>query len=151
MKKWVLVAMLVLALCLPAAANAETVKVQGSIQGLLSTCAGEKCTPQDAIIIAAMEDIFVLVSAPGEYHLLLNLKNSLLSRYLNKEVRVEGDLKLEGSAIDVHKAEVLEDGVWQTFWSPEIREKVELKKEELMKKQPPYGARRRTRKLTIEK
>jgi hypothetical protein len=123
----------------------ERVEVEGTIQGLLSTCAGEKCTPQKAVIIAALEDVFVLVSDEDTYYLLPNIKNSVLSRYLNDKVRVTGTLTLEGFAIQVETAEANKNGEWVTFWSPEIKEQIEVERERLERKLPPPGARRRTR------
>jgi hypothetical protein len=78
------------------------------------------CTPGEETIIAAMEDTFVLVTKPGEFYLLPNLKGSMLSRYLGKTVRVEGDSRLDGRAIMVRKAEVMIDNNWLPFYSPEI-------------------------------
>jgi hypothetical protein len=146
MKKRFLAIILGTILCLPCFGLAqETVKVEGTIQGLLSTCAGETCTPREEVIIAAMEDTFVLVSDEGKYYLLPNIKNSVLSRYLNDPVKVSGFLTLEGTALQVGTAEVLERGEWVTFWSPEIEEQIEVKRESLKKKTPLPGMRRRTR------
>jgi hypothetical protein len=133
-------------LCLPCFGLAhEPVKVEGTIQGLLSTCAGETCTPREEVIIAAMEDTFVLVSDEGKYYLLPDIKNSVLSRYLNDPVRVTGTMTLDGTALQVDTAEVLEEGEWVVFWSPEIEEQAEVKRKQLKKKRPLPGTRKRTR------
>jgi hypothetical protein len=133
-------------LCLPCYGLAhEPVEVEGTIQGLLSTCAGETCTPREEVIIAAMEDTFVLVSDEGKYYLLPNIKNSVLSRYLNDPVRVSGSPTLEGTAIHVDTAEAFEKGEWVTFWSPEIEAQAEIKRGQMKTKLPPPGMRRRTR------
>ncbi len=146
MKKRLLAMILGMILSLPSYGLAqETVRVEGTIQGLLSTCAGETCTPHEEVIIAAMEDTFVLVSDQGKYYLLPNLKNSILSRYLNDPVRVAGTLTLEGMAIQVDTAQALERGEWVTFWSPEIAAQAEIKRESLKKKTALPGTRRRTR------
>ena len=108
-------------LCLANYSIAAEIKTEGTIQGLLSTCAGKTCSPGEEIIIAAMEETFVLVTDTGQYYLLPNLKSSQLSPYLNKRVRVEGELKLGGNAIMVKTADVKLEGTWRTFWSPEIR------------------------------
>ena len=146
MKSRYFVIILATILCSPCygLAHQEAIKVEGTIQGLLSTCAGETCTPREEVIIAAMEDTFVLVSDEGKYYLLPNIKNSVLSRYLNDPVRVVGTLTLEGTAIHVDTAEAFEKGAWVTFWSPEIEEHIKIKRESL-KKTPLPGMRRRTR------
>ena len=149
MKKGFLAIILGTILCMPCYGLAhDPVKVEGTIQGLLSTCAGETCTPREEVIIAAMEDTFVLVSDEGKYYLLPNIKNSVLSRYLNDPVRVVGTLTLEGAAIHADTAEALEKGEWLTFWSPEIEERAELKSEQLNIKTPLPGMRKRTRQTT---
>ena len=146
MKKMFLAVILVTILCVPCLGLAQDmVKVEGTIQGLLSTCAGETCTPREEIVIAAMEDTFVLVSDEGKYYLLPNIKNSVLSRYLGDLVKVSGFLTLEGTAIQVDTAEAFEKGTWVTFWSPEIEDQAEVKREQLKKKAPPPGYRRRSR------
>ena len=146
MKKGLLAVILVTILSITAQTRADDmVEVAGTIQGLLSTCAGETCTPREEIIIAAMEDTFVLVSDEGKYYLLPNIKHSVLSRHLNDPVKVVGTLTLDGTAIQVETAEVLEKGEWLTFWSPEIEEQAKVRKERLQKRQPLPGMRRRTR------
>ncbi len=146
MKRGFLVIILAWVLCVPCDGLAqEEIKVEGTIQGLLSTCAGETCTPREEVIIAAMEDTFVLVSDEGKYYLLPNIKNSVLSRYLNDPVRIAGTLTLEGTAIQVDTAEVFEKGTWVTFWSPEIAEQAAVKRESLKKKRLPPGYRKRIR------
>ena len=147
MKRGFLAIILTTILCVPCNGllAQEEIKVEGTIQGLLSTCAGETCTPREEVIIAAMEDTFVLVSDEGKYYLLPNIKNSVLSRYLNDPVRIAGTLTLQGTAIHVDTAEVLEKGTWETFWSPEIEAQAEVKRESLKKKPPPPGYRKRIR------
>ena len=114
MKKGFLAFILGTILCLPCYGLAhEPVTVEGTIQGLLSTCAGETCTPREEVIIAAMEDTFVLVSDEGKYYLLPNIKNSVLSRHLGDPVKVSGFVTLEETAIQVETAEVFEKGEWE--------------------------------------
>ena len=119
-KRLSLFVVLAMFLCLANYSIAAEIKTEGTIQGLLSTCAGKACSPGEEMIIAAMEQTYVLLTDTGKYYLLPNLKSSQLSPYLNKRVRVEGDLKLGGNAIMVKTADVREGGTWQTFWSPEI-------------------------------
>ena len=120
-KRLSLFVVLAMFLCLANYSIAAEIKTEGTIQGLLSTCAGKTCSPGEEIIIAAMEETFVLVTDTGQYYLLPNLKSSQLSPYLNKRVRVEGELKLGGNAIMVKTADVKLEGTWRTFWSPEIQ------------------------------
>ena len=123
MKKWVLVLIVAVALCLPGAAFGKMVKTQGTIQGLMSTCEGAVCTPGEEMIVAALEEIFILLTDSGDSYLLPNIRSGLLARYLNKMVRVEGETRFDGKAIMVEKAEAFEKGKWRTFFSREIAEK----------------------------
>ena len=123
MKKWVLVLIVAVALCLPGAAFGKMVKTQGTIQGLMSTCEGAVCTPGEEMIVAALEEIFILLTDSGDRYLLPNIRSGLLSRYLNKMVRVEGETRFDGKAIMVEKAEAFEKGKWRTFYSRELAEK----------------------------
>ena len=121
MKKWLLVLIIAVGLCFPASSFAVT--KEGTIQGLFSVCEGKTCTPGEEMLVAAMEEIFVLQTNSGESFLLPNIRGAALSRFLNKMVRVEGDIKLQGKAIMVNKAEVYEKGKWKTWYSKAIAEK----------------------------
>lgn len=131
-RKWFLLFIVLIALYIPGLALAaeeptgkgKEIAVHGTIQGLLSTCAGKVCKPGDEYIVAAIEDDYVLVKESGDYYMLLNLKSSHLSRFIGKMVRVKGVQVLGGNAILVNTAEVMKDGKWAEFYSPAIREAV---------------------------
>jgi hypothetical protein len=123
MKKWLLVLIIAVGLCFPASSFAVT--KEGTIQGLYSVCEGRTCTPGEELLVAAMEEIFVLQDNAGEAFLLPNIKSAALARFLNKMVRIEGDIVLQGKAIKVNKAEVYERGKWKTWFSPEIVKQME--------------------------
>ena len=100
-----------------ATGKTQAITVEGTIQGLLTTCAGKTCRPGQEHLIAAMEDDYVLVTDSGKYYLLPNLKSSQLSRQLNKRVKVEGVQVIGGDVILVNTAKVLQDGKWVDFHS----------------------------------
>ena len=139
-KKWILLFVVLIALYIPGLALAadepagkgKQITVHGTIQGLLSTCAGKVCKPGDEFIVAAIEDDYVLVTESGKYHMLLNLKSSQISRFIGKTVRVKGVQLHGGNAILVNTAEVMKEGKWAEFYSPEIREAIK----EFMKTYP---------------
>jgi len=120
MKKCLLVFVLVVGLSLPASAFA--IKVEGTIQGLFSICEGKTCTPGEELLVAALEDVFVLYTDAGESYLLANIRMAALARLVGQMIRVEGKLKLKGKAIVVSKAELFERGVWKTFFTPALAE-----------------------------
>lgn len=121
MRKWLPVLVLVVALCLPASAFA--IKAEGTIQGLFSICEGKVCTPGEEMLIAALEEVFVLYTDAGESYLLPNIKTAVLSRLVGKMVRVKGEEKLKGKAIVVSKGEVFEKGKWTVFFTPAMAKK----------------------------
>ena len=118
MKKWLLVLIIAVGLCFPASSFAVT--KEGTIQGLFSVCEGKTCSPGEEMLVAAMEEIFVLQTSTGESFLLPNIKSAALARFINKMVRVEGTMTLQGKALKVIKAEVFEKGTWKTWYSPRI-------------------------------
>ena len=124
MKKLFLVFVLSLALSLPTVAFGAQVVKEGSIQGFMRFCEGKyTCTPQEEFIVAAVEDIFILLDDEGNAYLLPNLKRSLLRQFVNKQVRIAGDTRMDGKAIMVSKAEVYREGKWKIFYTPELAEK----------------------------
>ena len=133
MKRLFLVLILAACLCYPTGVLAqgvsgtgEPVSMSGTIQGLISTCAGHVCRPGEEYIIAAAEDNFVLLTDSGKYYFLPNLKSSQLSRHIGKMVKVDGVLVLGGNAIMVTTAVVMKDGRWIPFHSPKILESADM-------------------------
>ena len=131
-KRLILVSLVVMGLCVPAPlwaqgalAKGRSITLEGTIEGLLSTCSGKVCAPGQEYIIAALEDDYVLVTDSGKYYFLPNLKASQLSRYLGKHVKVQGTLALDGDAIIVQTAEAMIGGKWKAFSSPEIMDRAE--------------------------
>lgn len=130
-KKIFWLAVLAMTMCFPASALGEgsllkgqPVTVEGTIQGLLSACTGQLCVPGEENIIAGMEDTYVLSVGKDAFYYLPNVKNTLLVRYLGKTVRVKGVAALGGSSIIVDTAEVMEEGGWTAFYSPEVRKTI---------------------------
>jgi hypothetical protein len=133
MKRLLLVLILAACMCCPAGVLAEglggtgeKISMSGTVQGLVSTCAGHVCRPGEEYIIAAAEDNFVLLTDSGKYYFLPNLKSSQLARHIGKMVKVDGVLVLGGNAIMVTMAVVMKDGEWIPFHSPKIQEAADL-------------------------
>ena len=133
MKRLLLVLILAVCMCYPLSVLAEglggtgeTISMSGTIEGLISTCAGHVCRPGEEYIIAAAEDNFVLLTDSGKYYFLPNLKSSQLSRHIGKMVKVDGVLVLGGNAIMVTTAVVMENGKWIPFHSPKIQEAADM-------------------------
>jgi hypothetical protein len=127
-KRLLLVIFLAMVLCAPSLVMAEgsllkgkPVTVEGTIEGLFSACTGQLCVPGQENVVAGVEDTYVLSVGKDQFYYLPNVKNTLLSRYVGKTVRVKGTEALGGSSIIVDTAEVMGDGGWTAFYSPEIR------------------------------
>ena len=124
MKKAIVIPFLAMVFYLPMWALGETVIKEGTIQGLYMVCEGKMtCSPQEEMIMAALEEHFVLLSDDGKPYLLPNIRSVVLAQVFNRRVKVEGETRLQGRAIMVSKAEVLWRGKWKAFFSPEIIEK----------------------------
>lgn len=121
--------------CLPQVVMADVrsaipekpVVVEGTIQGLQHACMGVYCKVGEENLVAALEDDFVLMG-DNAYYFLPNLKPTLLARYINRPVRITGQMALKGQAILVDKAEVLEGGEWKAFYSEEIAAEMKRRK-----------------------
>ena len=124
MKKAILILILATSFCFPMLVFGETVIKEGTILGLYMVCEGKMtCSPQEEMIVAALEEHFILLSDDGESYLLPNIRSAVLAQVFNRRVKVQGETRLQGRAIMVSKAEVLWSGKWKAFFSPEITEK----------------------------
>ena len=123
LKKLVPIVILIFTFSLPAVSFAKKVFKEGTIQGFYRVCEGKlTCSPQEELVAAALEDIFVLVDDNGEAYLLPNIKTSVLRYLVNKPVRFRGQTTFDGKAIMVDKAETYQDGEWEVFFTPELAE-----------------------------
>jgi hypothetical protein len=101
-------------------------QVEGSIQGLSCVIYGKTCPVGQEDVIAALETNFVLYTYDGTAYVISNIRHHILARYLNKEVRVTGEVNKEKKMIYAEKMEVKEAETWRTTWS-EAMEKEALK------------------------
>jgi hypothetical protein len=92
-------------------------QVEGSIQGLTCIVHGITCPIGKEDVIAALETNFVLYTEDGTAYAIPNIRHHILARYLNKTVRVTGDVNEERKSIYAQKMEAKEADTWQTTWS----------------------------------
>ena len=128
MKRRMLVLILAACLCWPAVVLAqgvvgtgEPISMSGTIQGLISTCAGHVCRPGEEYIIAAAEDNFVLLTDSGKYYFLPNLDRAVLARHLNTQVTIAGVVDNKWKTIQV--ASIMKDG--KKVWTATTQEEVD--------------------------
>jgi hypothetical protein len=113
-------------LLLPALALAAS--WTGTIQGLQCAVEGKLCPVGAEDPMAALEDNFVLVTG-DKFYLLPNVKNTVLSRYINDKVKVMGSQVGNYNSIKVTEMQVMKDGGYKTVWSPSIQKDLQEKME----------------------
>jgi len=116
MKKFSVFALaLFVLILLPVWASAGT--VEGSIQGLTCVTTGKLCPVGKEDPMAAIEKVFVVLTAGKNYYFVPNVDRAVLARHLNQRVRVTGKVSTKYPAISAMKIDVFEGGAWKTTWS----------------------------------
>ena len=103
------------ALIFSGAVFAGTATVEGVIGGANCVVVKKTCAVNNNDPHIALEQDFVLSVSDGNYYLLPNISRSLKTRYLNKPVRITGDLR--GQALVVATIEVKRGGTFQEVWN----------------------------------
>ncbi|MBC8462093.1 MAG: hypothetical protein H8D67_29350 [Deltaproteobacteria bacterium] len=126
MKKFSVFALaLFVLILLPVWASAGT--VEGSIQGLTCVTTGKLCPVGKEDPMAAIEKVFVVLTAGKNYYFVPNVDRAVLARHINQRVRVTGKVSAKYPAINAIKIDVFEGGAWKTTWSWAMQ--AELEKE----------------------
>ncbi len=98
-------------------AKQETVTIEGTIQGFNCISSGKTCPIGMEDPVAATETVFVLFTKKSDFYFIPNLDRALLSRKINKIVRVTGKKNAKSKSLTAEKFEVLEkDGTWRKIW-----------------------------------
>ncbi|MGB6010497.1 MAG: hypothetical protein WBI57_04410 [Desulfobacterales bacterium] len=99
-------------------ATTHTTTLRGTIEGALCVLNGKRCPPDDLDAHLLIENNFVLLASDGKYYYLPNLRRSIKTRYMGKDVQITG--KVKGESIVVDKLEVKEEGdKYKVVWSKE--------------------------------
>lgn len=125
MKKVTLMSILVLLMAIPAWAFSG--EVVGTIQGFTCVTTGKVCPVDKEDPLVAATRVFVVKTSGTEYYFVPNLDRALLARYLNKKVKVVGQINSKYRSINAEVFQVWRDGKWKTIWTKELEE--EIKKE----------------------
>ena len=131
-----------LALCavllLPALAMADA--VEGTIQGFHCVTQGKVCPVGKEDPLAAVEKTFV-VHVQGElFYFVPNIDRAVLSRYINKMVKIEGvvhTFSKESKSIKAKDMYAKENGNWRHVWSKNKEDEIY---NEIMEGTPLGGA-----------
>ncbi len=125
MKKLLFTSLLVLLVAVPAWVFAG--QVVGTVQGLTCVTTGKICPVDKEDPLVAATRVFVVKTEGSDYYFVPNLDRALLARYLNKKVRVLGEINPRYRSVTASELQVWKSGKWKTVWTKELEE--EIKKE----------------------
>ena len=125
MKKFSVFALaLFVLILLPVWASAGT--VEGSVQGLTCVVSGKLCPVDKEDPMAAIEKVFVILTAGKNYYFVPNMDRAILARHINERVRVTGEVSAKYPSVIADKIDVFKGGAWKTTWSMAMQ--IELQK-----------------------
>jgi hypothetical protein len=76
--------------------------------------------------MAAIEKVFVVLTAGKNYYFVPNVDRAVLARHINERVRVTGDVSAKYPSIIADKIDVFKGGAWKTTWT--MQDQIELQK-----------------------
>ncbi len=107
----------------PVLANAET--IEGTVQGFSCITSGKACPHGQEDPLAAVESVFGVYTTDSKFYFVPNVNRSVLTRHINRPVKVTGTLNKQYSSIEAEKIEDKDDkGKWKTTWSLEAQERM---------------------------
>ena len=98
-------------------------QVEGTIQGFTCVTQGKVCPIDREDPLVAATRVFVVNTSGHNYYLVPNLDRAILARYLNKKVRVVGNVNAKYKSITARSFEVWRNGNWKTVWTKEMEDK----------------------------
>ena len=107
----------------------------GWMQGYNCVSHGHKCPVDRLDPHLTLEPDFVLLLDDGDYFLLPNLARDVKARYIQKSIRVVGDVNPKHKSIDVNKLQVKVGDSYKTVWSKKM-----MMEEWKMRQEEFYGA-----------
>jgi hypothetical protein len=100
--------------------------VEGSIQGLTCVTIGKVCPVGMEDPLIAHEQTFGVYTYDNEFYFVSNMDRAILSRYINKRVRVTGDINKQYKTVNAENLQVFKDEKWETPWSLQLEEAIKL-------------------------
>ncbi len=122
MRKILLTSIVILLMAIPA--WAFTGEVVGTVQGFTCVTTGKICPVDKEDPLVAATRVFVVKTAGKDYYFVPNLDRALLARYLNKKVKVVGQINSKYRSITAEEFQVLRNGKWKTIWTKELEEMI---------------------------
>ena len=116
MKKITVLVMAVLMLALtPFVASAGM--VEGTIQGYQCVTEGKTCPVGKEDPMAAVERVFVVLTADNNYYFIPNVDRGVLARHINERVKITGNVSMKYNSIQATKIDAYEKGSWVETWN----------------------------------
>jgi len=121
-RKWIPLTVFLVVCVVPAMAIGAS--LEGTIQGFNCVTNGKFCPDcaEDPLVIT--ESAFVLQTQGSEYFFLPNIDRTLLTKQLNKRVKVEGDRKSKFNSIKAKDLYVKDERKWKKVWSSNRRDDI---------------------------
>ena len=100
--------------------------VEGSIQGFTCVTMGKVCPIGKEDPLIAHEKTFGVYTHDNEFYFVPNMDRAVLARYINKRVKVEGDVNKQYKSVNADNLQVFENGKWETPWSLQLEEAIKV-------------------------
>ena len=98
--------------------------VEGTVQGYTCVTTGKVCPVGKEDPLIAHEKTFGVYTFDNEFYFVPNMDRAILSRYINKRVRIVGDINAKYKSVQAQHLEVYENGKWGTPWSLQLEEAI---------------------------
>ncbi len=99
----------------PVWASADS--VEGSVQGYTCVTQGKVCPVGKEDPMAAVENVFVILTKDNNYYFVPNVDRAVLARHINDYVKVTGTISPRFPSITADEIEVLNKGAWKSTWT----------------------------------
>ncbi len=117
-------AMAVALILLPGLAVAGA--VEGSIQGFTCVTMGKVCPVGKEDPLIAHEKTFGVFTYDNQFYFVPNMDRAILARYINKRVKVTGEVNKQYKSVNAENLQVFKDGKWETPWSIKLEEAIKV-------------------------
>ncbi|MBW2091775.1 MAG: hypothetical protein JRI34_06575 [Deltaproteobacteria bacterium] len=115
MRKALIAVVIMMGLCL-APVLAIGAQIEGTVQGFTCVTQGKVCPVGAEDPMAAVENVFVVLTATQKYYFVPNVDRAVLARHINDKVRVVGNLT--GNAITAKALYEWRNNMWMRVYTP---------------------------------
>jgi hypothetical protein len=98
--------------------------VEGTIQGYTCVSTGKVCPIGKEDPLISHEKTFGVYTIENEFYFVPNMDRAILARYINKKVRVVGDINTKYKSVKAQHLEVYKNGEWETPWSLQLEDAI---------------------------